>query len=186
MAYRPPLSLLFLVPLAVTGADQLAKHLITARLAVSESVPVIPGFFSLTLVHNRGAAFGMFSDAHHTLRTVFLVSVSVVAVILLAVFFLKSRPHDRMGRVAAVLVMGGAVGNLIDRLRFGQVVDFLDVYVGRYHWPAFNVADSAITIGIALFLWTAWRDRHGEPNPEPGVANEPGLAGPAEERRNTP
>jgi len=159
---RPSLKLLVSVPVAVVALDQATKLWVTARMELFESLPVVPGLFSITYVRNPGAAFGMFSDAHGLLRTGFLVAVSLAAVLLLTVFFLKSPHAERVSRLAAVLVMGGAIGNLIDRLRLGEVIDFLDVFVGRLHWPAFNLADSAITVGIGLFVLSAWRERGRE------------------------
>ena len=152
--------MLLLIPLAVAGVDQGTKHLVLAHMTLHESWAIIPGLFSITSVRNPGAAFGIFSDYGPAFRSIFLVGVSVLAVGLLTVFYLRSRPHDRAARLGAALVIGGAIGNLIDRVRLGEVVDFLDVYVGRFHWPAFNVADSAIAVGIGLFLWNTWQDRH--------------------------
>jgi len=159
MTGRPSIRMLLSVPLTVVAIDQVTKFWVAGRMNLFESIPVVPGFFSITYVRNPGAAFGMFSEAHGLLRMGFLVSVSLVAVVMLSVFFLKSPHAERVSRVAAVLVIGGALGNLIDRLRFGEVIDFLDVFVGRLHWPAFNVADSAITIGIGMFVVSAWRER---------------------------
>jgi signal peptidase II len=159
MSGRPPLKLLVSVPLTVVALDQATKFWVGTRMELFESIPVIPGFFSITYVRNPGAAFGMFSQAHDLWRMSLLVGVSLVAVALLTLFFLRSPHAERVSRLAAVLVMGGALGNLIDRLRFGEVIDFLDLFVGRLHWPAFNVADSAITIGIGLFVVSAWRER---------------------------
>ncbi|MDH4230009.1 MAG: signal peptidase II [Nitrospirota bacterium] len=158
-AGRPSLWPLIGVPLLLVALDQITKWWITGALMLNQSRPVVPGFFSLTLVHNPGAAFGLFADSGAALRTAFLGAVSVLAVVLLTVFYLRTSATDRAARAAALLVIGGAIGNLVDRVRFGKVVDFLDVFVGTWHWPAFNVADSCITVGIALFLWTSWRDR---------------------------
>jgi len=156
---RPSIRMLVSVPLTVVALDQASKFWVGSRMDLFESIPVIPGFFSITYVRNPGAAFGMFAQAHDLWRMTLLVGVSLVAVTLLTVFFLRSPHAERVSRLAAVLVMGGALGNLIDRLRFGEVIDFLDVFVGRLHWPAFNLADSAITIGIGLFVVSAWRER---------------------------
>jgi signal peptidase II len=167
MTGRPSIRMLLSVPLTVVALDQATKLWVAGRMDLFESIPIVPGFFSITYVRNPGAAFGMFSEAHGLLRMGFLVSVSLVAVVMLTVFFLKSPHAERVSRVAAVLVMGGALGNLIDRVRFGEVIDFLDVFVGRLHWPAFNVADSAITIGIGMFIVSAWREREMRRRPAP-------------------
>lgn len=170
MTGQPSIRMLLSVPLTVVALDQATKFWVAGRMQLFESIPVVPGFFSITYVRNPGAAFGMFSEAHGLLRLSFLVGVSLLAVGLLAVFFLRSPHAERVSRVAAVLVMGGAIGNLIDRLRFGEVIDFLDLFVGRLHWPAFNLADSAITVGIGLFVISAWREREARRHPEPAAA----------------
>ncbi|MBI5136837.1 MAG: signal peptidase II [Nitrospirae bacterium] len=158
MRKRPSPALLVGLPPLVVALDQISKEWVLGNMGLHESIPVVPGLFSITSVRNPGAAFGLFSNSGPELRTAFLAGVSVLAVVLLTIYYLRSAPHERVPRLAAALVIGGAVGNLIDRLRFGHVVDFLDIYVGRHHWPAFNVADSAITVGITLFVLSAWRD----------------------------
>lgn len=170
----PSVRLLALAPLTIVAVDQVTKFWVTGRMDLFESRAVLPGFFSITYVRNPGAAFGLFAEMGDLTRMAILVGVSVVAVGLLTAFFLRSPHADRVSRVAAVLVMGGAVGNLIDRIRFGEVIDFLDVYLGAYHWPAFNVADSCITIGIGLFVVGAWRERETRrrAHPAPGLHPE--------------
>lgn len=108
---------------------------------------VIPKFFQLTLVHNTGAAFGI----GHRWSLPFFIIVSLIALGVIAYLFHKLGPSERLSMWALTFIAAGAVGNLVDRLRFGYVVDFFDVYVGRHHWPAFNVADSVITVGAILF-----------------------------------
>jgi len=174
MTGRPSIRMLLSVPLTVVALDQATKLWVAGRMDLFESIPIVPGFFSITYVRNPGAAFGMFSEAHGLLRMGFLVSVSLVAVVMLSVFFLKSPHAERVSRVAAVLVMGGALGNLIDRVRFGEVIDFLDLFVGRLHWPAFNVADSAISIGVALLVLDVLRAPHGADAPGRVGAAAPG------------
>ncbi|MBI3755199.1 MAG: signal peptidase II, partial [Deltaproteobacteria bacterium] len=112
------------------------------------SIHIVSGFFDITHIRNRGTAFGMFRDGSVFLF-LFLIAVSIAA---LAVIFLIYRKveNNQWYRLALSLIVGGAVGNLIYRIRLGEVIDFLDVYIGQYHWPAFNVADSAITIGVFL------------------------------------
>jgi signal peptidase II len=128
--------------------DQFTKYLVLQRFSLHESVPVIPGFFNLTYVRNPGAAFGILAGAHGAWRTVFFVTVSLVA--LAVIVTLVRKTHDRLPLVAFALIGGGAVGNLIDRVRSGEVVDFIEWYYRSYHWPAFNIADSAITVGVVL------------------------------------
>ncbi len=133
---------------AVLFLDQLTKHLVVRRFRLHESVPVIPGFFDLTYVRNPGAAFGFLAGAHGMWRSIFFVTVSIVALAVIAALVRQAR--DRLQLMAFALIAGGAVGNLIDRLRFGDVVDFIDWYYRSFHWPTFNIADSAISIGVGL------------------------------------
>lgn len=114
---------------------------------------VIDDFFSLTYIRNPGAAFGFFANQTAQFRSVFFLSVSALALTLLIFFFFQAPKEDFCALIALSLLFGGAVGNLLDRLRMGEVVDFLDFYIGQFHWPAFNVADSAITVGISLLMF---------------------------------
>jgi signal peptidase II len=138
--------------LAVVVLDQATKALIMAKFSMFELQPVIPGLFNLTYLTNTGAAFGMLAGAPTIWRQVFFVGVAVVAIGVLVFSYRQFRNQGRIFAHAIGLIAGGAVGNLIDRLRFGAVVDFLDFYIGTRHWPAFNVADAAITIGVGLFV----------------------------------
>ncbi|MBI3597557.1 MAG: signal peptidase II [Nitrospirae bacterium] len=133
--------------------DQVTKALIQRTMRLHESIPIIDRLFSLTYIRNAGAAFGIFAEHGNGLRMAFFVTISVVAISFLLTFFVKIPKEARLGRLSVAMVMGGAFGNLADRLRFGEVVDFLDFYIGSYHWPAFNVADSSISIGVALLIW---------------------------------
>ncbi len=132
--------------------DQLSKLWVVANFSLYESLPVIPGFFSMTYLTNTGAAFGILAGHPTWWRQAFFVGVALIA--LVAIFFLyrKLRNDSVWYEVALAFIAGGAIGNVIDRIRLGSVVDFLDVYVSTHHWPAFNVADSAITVGVAIFL----------------------------------
>jgi signal peptidase II len=132
--------------------DQITKAAVLKTLPLYYSVPLIPGFFNLTHIHNPGGAFGFMATQSSAWRsTIFLL---ITAMAIGAIFYLyKNTPGTHPWLAAGfALVFGGAVGNLIDRLRFGEVVDFLDFYLGDLHWPAFNVADSAITVGIGIFV----------------------------------
>lgn len=129
-------------------------------MRLHESIPVIQGLFSITYVRNPGAAFGFLADASPLFRSIFFVAVTVLAIILVMHYIRKSRAEEPFLTFALSLVLSGAVGNLIDRIRFGEVIDFLDVYIGSYHWPAFNVADSAISVGaVILFIGLTRRGR---------------------------
>lgn len=138
------------VGIAVLVLDQVAKLLVLAQLSPGRSVSVVDGLLALTLVMNPGLAFGLLGSVAPGWRwAVALVSLAALCTLVL----LAVRILPRGGRVAAVglgLIFGGAVGNLIDRGRFSAVVDFIDFYWGAYHWPAFNVADAAISVGVAL------------------------------------
>jgi signal peptidase II len=133
--------------------DQITKNAILSRFALHETYEVISGFFNLVYVMNPGAAFGFLSGASETFRYIFFIGVTVTAVFLIVYYLLKSKPGSIVSVIALTMIFAGAVGNLIDRIRFGAVVDFLDVYLGTWHWPAFNVADSAISIGAILMIW---------------------------------
>jgi len=138
------LLIFFLGAAVIIALDQITKSAITSRFVLHESYPVIDGLFNLVYVLNPGAAFGFLADASKTFRYIFFIGISVVALLLIVYYLVKSNPRNLMLAGSLTLIFGGAVGNLIDRIRFGAVVDFLDVYVGSAHWPAFNVADSAI------------------------------------------
>jgi signal peptidase II len=128
--------------------DQCTKHFVDTHIRRHEIITVIPGFFNLTNVRNPGAAFGIFSDMHGAWRSLFFISVTLTALIVIAVLIRKT--HERLLVFAFSLIAGGAIGNVIDRVRYGEVVDFIQWYVKSYYWPSFNVADSAISIGVAL------------------------------------
>ena len=144
---------LALVAGCVIILDQATKLIILKKLPLFDEVAVIPGFFNIVHYLNPGGAFGFLSGIDSNLRHLFFIAVAILALGL--VFYLyKSTPvTHRFLSGAFAMIFGGAVGNLIDRIRFGRVVDFLDFYVGSWHWPAFNVADSAITVGIAVFIF---------------------------------
>ena len=138
--------------LGVVVLDQATKALIMAYFYLYELKPVIPDLFNLTYLTNTGAAFGMMAGAQSIWRQVFFIGVAVAAIGVMVFSYKQFRSQGRIFAHAIGMIAGGAVGNLIDRLRFGAVVDFLDFYLGEHHWPAFNVADSAITVGVGLFI----------------------------------
>ncbi len=141
------------VTLCVVIADQVTKALITGRLAWGEAHTILPGLFNIVYYKNTGAAFGIFSSGGSG-RTTFLTIVSLVALIIIAVLIRRS--SDGRNALALSLIAGGAIGNLIDRIRYGSVVDFLDFHIGTLHWPAFNIADSAITTGVIVMLYLSF------------------------------
>jgi signal peptidase II len=135
---------------AIVALDQLTKAIVLERLVLGVPVSVVDGLISLTLVLNPGLAFGLLGGLPPAWRWL-VAALSLVALLVLARVALRVLPAGGpTGRAAIGLIFGGAVGNLIDRARFGAVVDFVDVHWRGWHWPAFNVADSAITIGVAL------------------------------------
>lgn len=140
----------------IVAADQLAKYAAVQYLAGTKTVAVTP-FFNLVLVYNSGAAFSILSDAAGWQRLLFIAIAAVASVWI--VFLLRKYPHQRLFAFALSLVLAGAIGNLIDRIWVGAVIDFLDFHALGYHWPAFNVADSAITCGAVLLIWDALRSR---------------------------
>ena len=144
--------LLALPALAVVLLDQISKFIIDRSIHLHESVTVISGFFNLVHIRNRGMAFGLMNRPGNDFAFYFLVAATVGAVVLLLFWFSRLKKEERILILGISLILGGAVGNLIDRIRFHEVIDFLDLYVGSYHWPAFNVADFAITVGT---LWVA-------------------------------
>src|SRR4030095_5424799 len=138
---------------AILVAAQITNWWGLHGLLCADAVPVSPGFFSLTLVMNPGLAFGMLAGVPETFRWM-VGLLSIGAVVILAVIAARLLPTGGpWTRLALGLIFGGAAGNLIDRLRFGAVVDYLDFYWGAYHWPAFNVADSAITVGVTILAF---------------------------------
>jgi signal peptidase II len=132
--------------------DLWTKQLVLARISLHEAIPVIPNFFQLVHVRNTGAAFGLGANASSKLVPILLNTGAIAVFIVVVIYALRTAVTDRLLQTGLHLILGGAIGNLLDRFRFGYVVDFLDVYIGRHHWPAFNVADSAICIGIALLF----------------------------------
>ena len=139
--------------------DQLSKAWIVASLKLHEGFPLIDGFFNIVHVRNPGAAFGFLAAAPPLFRSIFFIAVTVAAILLILHYLRISRIEGSSLVWALALILAGAVGNLIDRVRFGEVVDFLDVYIGSHHWPAFNVADSAISVGAALLVWILFTKR---------------------------
>jgi len=138
--------------LVVVAVDQLTKAQISDAFTLYQIRPVIDGFFNLTYITNTGAAFGIMARSGGVLRAWVLCGVAVLALVALVFAWRHLWASHYLYSPSIGMVAGGAVGNLIDRVRLGAVIDFLDFYLGKYHWPAFNVADSAITVGVFLFI----------------------------------
>ena len=143
----------FLIALFVLALDRYTKWLISHRLSVHDSITVIPGFFRIVHAENPGAAFGMFADSPSPWKIVLLILFSIIALLIVSTLLWRNSHRLTSTGVGLSLILGGAVGNLWDRLVSRHVVDFLLFYVGRYQWPAFNVADSAIVIGACLLVF---------------------------------
>ena len=141
-----------LLVVLVVFLDQASKLWLMQHFLLYESWTIIPGFFSLTYLTNTGAAFGLLAGHPAWWRQVFFIGISVAALVVIVVLHHRLRKNSGLYTLGLGLIAGGAIGNLMDRIRLGSVVDFLDVYVGSHHWPAFNVADSAISVGVGLVL----------------------------------
>ena len=143
---------MLLIAATIAATDQLTKWLVMFYLQRDESYIVISSFFNVVRWTNTGAAWGILQD-----RNLVLTVISVITILTLYLFRHSFQFNRTLGRVALSLIVGGIVGNLIDRVRLGHVVDFLDFHAGRHHWPAFNVADAAICVGVALYILDSWR-----------------------------
>ncbi len=138
------------------GLDQLSKITIDNNFALGEARQVIPNFFHLTHVRNPGAAFGILSDS--AIRLPFFITISLLASLGILWYIRRISSEKHWQHVSLGLILSGALGNLIDRIRFGEVVDFLDLHWYNYHWPAFNIADSAICVGVTIMLICSWHE----------------------------
>lgn len=155
--WRARATLLAAIALAVIGLDQLTKHFVTRELVLGESVPLVPGLLHLTLVHNTGMAFGLLSGTDVPFKSLLVTLLSLLALGAVLYYALASDQGERWTRVGLGLVLGGALGNIVDRVRLGYVVDFVDVFYRGAHWPAFNVADSCICVGVGLLILDSLR-----------------------------
>ncbi len=141
-----------IIAASVVLFDQMSKWLVAQKIALYDGVDIVPGLFRLTHVQNQGAAFGLFSDSTSEWKVAMLVLFSVAALAVVSALLWKNGNAMNTTAIALSLVFGGALGNLWDRVTSGRVIDFLDIYHGSHHWPAFNLADSAIVIGALLLL----------------------------------
>ena len=130
--------------------DQYTKFMVTLHIPLSYSINIVEGFFNLTHVRNSGVAFGIFSEQNSELKPYLLIFVSIIAIIAILVIFHQTERQKRLVQGGLVLVFSGAIGNLIDRVLHKEVIDFIDIFFNNRHWPAFNVADACITIGVML------------------------------------
>jgi signal peptidase II len=147
-----------LITIPLYAFDQLTKWATLTFIPLHHEIPIIPGLFNLVHVTNTGSAFGLMRGwfSFHVIFGIFMAGVMF--------WMLFSKSTDRLSRIASALILSGIFGNITDRLMHGHVIDFLDFYLGQHHWPAFNVADSAIVIAVGLFLWASFR------NPKPDIS----------------
>lgn len=170
---RVGLSLLFL---GLLGADRVTKILAERSLVFGDSVPVLPGFFQLTLVHNTGMAFGMLDDVNIGAKAWILTGVSAVLIAVIIGFAIKAGPLSRWTASGITLMLAGALGNMWDRISYGYVVDLFDAYIGDAHWPVFNVADATICVGVGFLLLESVAEFRGASDP-PGGSSDIAASG---------
>jgi signal peptidase II len=155
--------MIFLSILVVGVAlDQVTKFLVVRELALGDQIPIIQGFFNLVLTYNKGAAFGLFANMSVKFAWVFFIIVTSLVMGVVAFLWWRLPENQDLAAVGYSLIFTGAVGNLIDRVRLGEVVDFLDFHLGQFHWPAFNVADSLVCIGAGLLLWFILKEEESQ------------------------
>jgi signal peptidase II len=177
MTAEPRRTSYLLISVVVVALDQVTKWLVHQVMELHETRALVEGLLSLTYVRNRGAAFGILSDAELPYQSVLFSAVSLMALAAIGFYAWRLPAGNRLARAALALIMGGALGNLMDRARLGYVIDFVDVFWGPHHWPAFNVADSAISVGVALLLLDIVRpSQASEPKPEVASPTQPAGA----------
>jgi signal peptidase II len=137
----------------VVIVDQITKWVVTKSITLYDVVVLIPGFFNLVHVQNTGGAFGVFAGQQNVFQSMLFVLVTIVAMCLILYLYKNTPSQYPIFSFGLTLIFGGAIGNMIDRIRFGRVTDFLDLYIGDLHWPAFNIADSAISVGMIIFAF---------------------------------
>lgn len=149
----------FCVAGGLLALDQVLKYLVDSSLRPGESVVLIPGFASISYVRNTGAAFGILAEMRGPWASLFFVAVTALVLFIVLLVYRGLSPSRSLPLLALPVVFGGGAGNLIDRLRYGEVIDFMDLYVNGYHWPAFNLADASISVGVGLLLLDMLRGR---------------------------
>jgi len=154
-----------LIAIAVVVLDRVTKWAIVQTITLDDAINIIPGLFRLTHLENTGAAFSLFADSTSPFKTMLLIAFSLGALAVVSFLLWKERAIFNAGTLALSLILGGAVGNLWDRLTDGKVTDFLDFYIGIHHWPPFNIADSAIVVGALLLLMRMLRTNQPRQTP---------------------
>lgn len=153
--------------------DQASKYMVASHIPLYYSIEVIDGFLNLTHIRNAGVAFGLFADQPSEYKSLVFVAVSTVASVAILFIFHQSPAWRRWVNTGLILIFSGAIGNMIDRIVHKEVIDFVDVYVGSFHWPAFNLADSCITIGVVIMILDLFFHPHGGARPPAGPPVEP-------------
>ena len=143
---------LFVISSLLIVIDQYTKFMVTLHIPINYSIKVVEGFLNLTHIRNSGVAFGIFSDQNSELKPYLLIFVSIIAIIAILVIFHQTGKNKKIVQTGLVLVFSGAIGNLIDRVLHKEVIDFIDFFIDNQHWPAFNIADSCITIGVMFMI----------------------------------
>jgi len=156
--------LAILLPLLAVGValDQATKLLVVRALPLGAQVPIFQGFFNLVHIHNRGAAFGLFDNLSTEFAWGFFIVTTCLVLAVVAYLWWRLPEEQTLAAAGYSLILTGAVGNLIDRVRLGEVIDFLDFHLGRYHWPAFNVADSLVCLGAGLLVWVIFKEEKSQ------------------------
>ena len=174
----------YLIAVLILILDQATKWLASARLDGHEAIEIIPGYLRLSFIRNSGVAFGLFTEVQSAWKPIILSLLAVAAIIVIVVYSRRMTSRRILLRVALAIIMGGILGNLADRLVHGSVVDFIEFHVHEsFYWPTFNVADSAITIGIALLLMDALRNPQGGESRKDPVSEWADVQSPASARR---
>ena len=178
MSRRPPLAAFLSVSALLVLVDQITKYAVVASLFLNESQPIVPGFLSLTYYRNRGGAFSLFAWFPPFWGRTFFIVATLAALVFVFYLHRYSPPATRWGHFGLVLIFGGGLGNLVDRVVRGEVIDFILFYYGDFYWPAFNVADSCISVGVALLAVDIFVNPSGEPEADEPAAGGPGGAVP--------
>lgn len=140
------------IALVIVIIDQISKHTVSTLLSVGDSISIIPGIFNITYIRNPGIAFGLLRGLPPSIRLPLLAILSILAIVAILILLHRVKGKTLLQDISLSCILGGAAGNLVDRILYGEVVDFLDLHIGRYHWPAFNISDSAITIGVLVIF----------------------------------
>ena len=161
--FKPRLPFLLLV-LVILGLDRWTKWLIHTRLLLNQTILIIDGFFNITYVRNTGVAFGILDPVSLPLKSTVLAVLTAAAIVGVLIYSLRTPISQTLLHAALSLILAGALGNLYDRVKYGYVIDFIEVYIRDYSWPSFNIADSAITVGVGLLILQIFRkDPHDSP-----------------------